>query len=116
MLSSYGGPAPAGHAVGPAVGITAADLQSLRAWAEKMDMLPEPEPVAPRRCLDCGGRDTTVVHGRRVDRVHARCGSCCECHCPGPADTAFQPCGDLRSEQCPTCRCCLVCVGCHCGQ
>ncbi|MBV7674088.1 hypothetical protein STHAL_32085 [Streptomyces halstedii] len=86
------------HAVVPAAGITAADLQSLRTWAEKMHALPDPEAVAPRRCRDCGSRDTTVVTGRRVDRVHARCGSCCECYCPGPGDTTFQPCGDLMSE------------------
>lgn len=57
-----------------------------------------------------------VRDGRRVDRVHARCGSCCECWCPAPGDDKFQPCGDLMREQCPDCRCCRNCVGCHCGE
>ncbi|MET8747263.1 hypothetical protein [Streptomyces sp. NPDC004728] len=104
------------HAVGSDAGLTAADLQALRSWAQEMDALAEPDPVVPRQCQDCGGRDTTVVNGRRIGRVHGRCGSCCECYCPGPADDAFQPCGDLMSEQCLSCRCCLVCVGCHCGE
>ena len=38
-----------------------------------------------------------------------------ECFCPLPGDPAINPaCGDTRSEQCPDCRCCTVCVGCHC--
>ncbi|WP_338704352.1 hypothetical protein V2W30_41270 (plasmid) [Streptomyces sp. Q6] len=79
-----------------------------------MDTLPDPEVVVPVECRDCGSRETTVLDGRRVDRVHGRCGSCCECFCPGPTDDTFQPCGDLESEQCTACRCCLVCMGCHC--
>ncbi|WP_457467482.1 hypothetical protein [Streptomyces sp. TE4109] len=104
------------HAVDPAAGITAADLQALREWAREMEALPEPAPVVPRRCRDCGDRGTTVLNGRRVDRVHDTCGSCCECYCPGPTDDQYQPCGDLIQQQCPGCRCCRVCVGCHCRE
>ncbi|MFF7366042.1 hypothetical protein [Streptomyces sp. NPDC008125] len=106
------------HPVAPAAGLTAADLDALREWTQKMALLPEPAPVVPRRCRDCGDRSTTVRDGRRVDRVHARCGSCCECWCPDPAEkqSQFQPCGDLMREQCPDCRCCLNCFGCHCGE
>ncbi|MFJ8848389.1 hypothetical protein ACIRFF_36510 [Streptomyces cyaneofuscatus] len=102
------------YAVEPATGLTAGDLQALRAWVRKMDALPEPAPVIPRRCQDCGDRGTVVIGGRRVDRVHEECGSCCECYCPAPTDDLFQPCGDLMRQQCPDCRSCLVCVGCHC--
>ncbi|MFJ3882955.1 hypothetical protein ACIPW5_36590 [Streptomyces sp. NPDC090077] len=102
------------YGVDPALGITPADLAALREWAQQMERLPEPAPVTPRRCRDCGDRRTTVIGGRRVDQVHDVCGSCCECYCPG-ADDAFQPCGDLRREQCLDCRCCLVCVGCCCA-
>ncbi|MFJ3439452.1 hypothetical protein ACIPMU_38805 [Streptomyces cyaneofuscatus] len=102
------------YAVDPAAGLTADDLQALHAWVQEMDDLPEPAPVVPRRCRDCGDRGTVVLDGRRVDRVHAECGSCCECYCPAPTDDRFQPCGDLMRQQCPDCRACLVCVGCHC--
>ncbi|WP_239481902.1 hypothetical protein [Streptomyces sp. CS014] len=102
------------YAVAPAAGLTAGDLQALRAWVREMDALPEPAPVVPRRCRDCGDRGTIVLNGRRRDRAHAECGSCCECHCPAPTDDTFQPCGDLMRQQCPDCRSCLVCVGCHC--
>ncbi|MFC9816495.1 hypothetical protein ACFVJM_31045 [Streptomyces virginiae] len=104
------------YGVDPSLGITPANLTALREWAKEMNALPEQEPVAPRRCRDCGDRATTVVSGRRVDRVHDACGSCCECYCPTATDEAFQPCGDLSREQCPGCRCCLMCVGCHCGE
>lgn len=104
------------HAVDPAAGITAADLQALREWARTMDALPEPAPVVPRRCRNCGDRGTTVLNGRRTDRVHGACSSCCECYCPGPTDDQYQPCGDLTRQQCPSCRCCRVCVGCHCRE
>ncbi|MGJ5899408.1 hypothetical protein ACSCBZ_46835 [Streptomyces niveiscabiei] len=104
------------YAVDPAAGVTAADLEKLRAWAEEMSALPVPDVVVPVRCRDCGTCGTTVIDGRREDRVHGRCGSCCECYCPALADDVFQVCGDLRSEQCPSCRCCLVCVGCYCGE
>ncbi|WP_327180406.1 hypothetical protein OG599_35070 (plasmid) [Streptomyces sp. NBC_01335] len=104
------------HPVAPATGLTAADLDALREWAREMSLRPEPAPVVPRRCRDCGDRSTTVRDGRRADRVHARCGSCCECWCPDPSEDRFQPCGDLLREQCPDCRCCLNCVGCHCGE
>ncbi|MFD7859144.1 hypothetical protein ACFV6B_33425 [Streptomyces microflavus] len=102
------------YAVDPAAGLTAGDLQALRAWVQEMDGLPEPAPVVPRRCRDCSDRGTVVLDGRRVDRVHAECGSCCECYCPAPADDVFLPCGDLARQQCPDCGCCMVCVGCHC--
>lgn len=105
------------YAVDPAAGVTAADLEAVRAWAVEMGTLPVPEVVVPVTCRDCGGSGTTVIDGRREDRVHDRCGSCCECHCPGPGDDAFQSaCGHLRSEQCLSCRCCLACTGCHCGE
>lgn len=102
------------YAVDAAVGLTAGDLQALRAWVREMDELPEPAPVVPRRCRDCGDRGTVVTDGRRRDRAHEECGSCCECYCPAPTDDTHLPCGDLRREQCPDCRCCQVCVGCHC--
>ncbi|MFJ1894462.1 hypothetical protein [Streptomyces sp. NPDC088170] len=107
------------YAVDPVTGITPADLRALREWAREMEALPEPVPVVPRRCRDCGDRSTTVIGGRRIDRVHGGCGSCCECYCPGPTDDdggAFQPCGDLMRQQCSACRCCLVCMGCHCRE
>ncbi len=65
--------------------------------------------MLPRRCRDCGDRGTVVLDGRRRDRVHEECGSCCECYCPAPTDDAFQPCGELMRQQCPDCRACLVC-------
>ncbi|WP_328723547.1 hypothetical protein OHT52_31275 [Streptomyces sp. NBC_00247] len=101
------------HPVAPAARVTAADLDAPRTWAREMALLPEPAPVVPRRYRDCGDRSTTVRDGRRADRVHARCGSCCECWCPDPSEDRFQPCGDLIREQCPGCRCCRSCVGCH---
>nr|WP_009998626.1 hypothetical protein [Streptomyces clavuligerus] len=104
------------HPVDPVTGITAADLRALRDWVEEMDALPEPVPVVTRRCRDCGDRGTTVARGRRIDRVHPACGSCCECYCPAPTDDMFQPCGDLMRQQCPSCGSCRVCAGCHCGE
>ncbi|MYX04234.1 MULTISPECIES: hypothetical protein [unclassified Streptomyces] len=114
MYSTVGPLLP--YAVAPAAGLTADDLQALRAWVREMDALPELAPVVPRRCRDCGDRRTIVLDGRRRDRVHEECGSCCECYCPAPGDDTgtFQPCGDLMRQQCPDCRSCLVCVGCHC--
>ncbi|MEV7275219.1 hypothetical protein ACIQIG_33395 [Streptomyces bacillaris] len=103
------------YAADPATGLTEGDLQALRQWLEEMDARPEPALVVPRRCRDCGDRGTTVHDGRRIDRVHPDCGSCCECYCPDPTDDLFQPCGDLMRQQCPGCRCCIVCAGCHCG-
>ncbi|MFF8747804.1 hypothetical protein [Streptomyces californicus] len=107
------------YAVDPAAGLTADDVAALREWVREMDALPTPALVVPRRCRDCGDRGTVVVSGgRRVDRVHEECGSCCECYCPSPTDDSgrFQPCGDLMRQQCPDCSCCLVCVGCHCKE
>ncbi|MFK0150341.1 hypothetical protein ACIQUZ_35210 [Streptomyces griseus] len=104
------------YGVDPAAGLTAGNVRALHAWVREMDGLPEPAPVVPRRCRDCADRGTNVLDGRRVDRVHAKCGSCCECYRPTPADDAHQPCGDLRREQCSACRCCRVCVGCHCSE
>ncbi|WP_234355461.1 hypothetical protein [Streptomyces sp. MMG1522] len=105
------------YAVDPAAGLTADDVAALREGVREMDALPPPALVVPRRCRDCGDRGTVVVsEGCRVDRVHEACGSCCECYCPSPADDRFQPCGDLMRQQCPACRCCLVCVGCHCEE
>ncbi|MFD8406043.1 hypothetical protein ACFV1G_15355 [Streptomyces anulatus] len=104
------------YAVDPAAGLTADDVQALREWVREMDALPEPVPVVPRRCQDCGDRRTIVLTGRRRDPVHTECGSCCECYCPAPTDEAFQPCGDLMRQQCPDCRCCTVGVGCHCDE
>ncbi|MFJ9574490.1 hypothetical protein [Streptomyces bacillaris] len=98
----------------PATGLTDGDLQALRQWLEEMDALPEPAPVAPRPCRDCGYRGTTVRGGRRVDRIGCACGSCCECYCDPDDGDLFQPCGDLRRQQCPGCECCTVCAGCHC--
>ncbi|MFF8697206.1 hypothetical protein ACF08W_33895 [Streptomyces sp. NPDC015144] len=105
------------YAVAPVTGLTAQDLRALREWVREMDELPDPAPVRPRRCRDCGERGTVVIGGRRRDRVHEKCGSCCECYCPdsSPGD-AFQPCGDLMREQCLDCRCCRVCAGCHCQE
>ncbi|MFD3820235.1 hypothetical protein ACFWRZ_34680 [Streptomyces rubiginosohelvolus] len=114
MYSTVGPLLP--YAVDPATGLTADDVQALRAWVREMDALPEPAPVVPRPCRDCGDRRTIVLNGRRRDRVHGACGSCCECYCPAPTDDAFQPCGDLMRQQCPDCRCCTVCVGCHCAE
>ncbi|MFH8439315.1 hypothetical protein ACH4A3_29340 [Streptomyces sp. NPDC018007] len=106
------------YAVDPAAGLTADDVAALRKWGRKMGALPTPAPVVPRRCRDCGDRSTIVIGGRRRDRVHEACGSCCECYCPSPTDDSghFQPCGDLMRQQCPECRCCLACVGCHCEE
>ncbi|HWU09943.1 MAG TPA: hypothetical protein VN520_26820 [Streptomyces sp.] len=110
------------YAVDPVRGLTADDVQALQEWVREVGELPEPAPVVPRRCRDCGDRSTRVspipgtLRGRRHDRVHAACGSCCECYCQAPTDDTFQPCGDLMRQQCPACRCCLVCVGCHCQE
>ncbi|MBC3844739.1 hypothetical protein GXW82_44610 [Streptacidiphilus sp. 4-A2] len=104
------------HEVDPATGLTDADFTTLEHWARQVAALPPAPVVVPRRCRDCGGRSTTVVDGRRVDRVHDRCGSCCECYCLDRSDRSgdFSACGDLAEESCPDCRCCRICVGCHC--
>ncbi|MFD7747815.1 hypothetical protein ACFV2V_25160 [Streptomyces sp. NPDC059698] len=94
----------------------AEDVTVLREWVQAMEALPEPASVVPRHCPDCGGRGTVVIDGRRRDRVHGACGSCCECSCPTPTDNRYQPCGSLTRQQCPACRCCMVCTGCHCEE
>ncbi|MFJ9777170.1 hypothetical protein ACIRVF_39050 [Kitasatospora sp. NPDC101157] len=102
------------HEVDPAAGLTDADFTALTTWAEKVAALELAPAVVPRRCRDCGDRSTTVIAGRREDRVHAACGSCCECYCPiGDGSDAFQACGDLESERCAHCGWCRVC-GCGC--
>ncbi|MFD4339028.1 hypothetical protein ACFWPP_17870 [Streptomyces anulatus] len=50
MYSTVGPLLP--YAVDAATGLTADDVQALRTWVRKMDTVPEPTPVAPRRCRD----------------------------------------------------------------
>ncbi|WP_280720196.1 hypothetical protein [Kitasatospora sp. MAP5-34] len=98
------------HEAVPASGLADADFTALTAWVEKGAALGPAPAVVPRQCRDCGDRSTIAIAGRREDRVHAACGSCCECYCPiGDGGDAFQACGELRSERCTRCGWCRIC-------
>ncbi|MFJ9521836.1 hypothetical protein ACIRPK_26730 [Kitasatospora sp. NPDC101801] len=104
------------HEVDHRTGLTDADFAKLTAWAVAVAARPPVPELRLRRCRDCGDRSSIVVDGRREDRTHGACGSCCECYCPDPQSDGsdrFQPCGDLERERCQACGFCANC-GCGC--
>ncbi|MEV7122239.1 hypothetical protein [Kitasatospora griseola] len=104
------------HEVDHTTGLTPADFAKLAAWATAVAARPPVPELRLLRCRDCGERSSIVIDGRREDRTHEVCGSCCECYCPDPQSDGgdrFQPCGDLERERCPECGWCSNC-GCGC--